>query len=194
MIKKLALVGLVALTSCSLSGRKENAVYNLSPQLTVAESKCRSGAGIEIAAPTTSAGLEGRRVAVVEESKLNYYTGIRWAAPASDMVQQVMVESFEKSKAFKTVTTDVDGVGAEYVLLTDIRDYQVTNAKAPTVKLRFISKLVRDRKVVATIPVEKVVTPAENKTAAIVEAFNKATADAAADLVVAASKKVGCGK
>lgn len=181
-MKKLAFILLLALGACSLGKKTETAIYNIR-QIEITEQTCKLGKNLQISTPTSAPGLDTRRIAVYENAaKLNFYTNARWSATAPEMLQAALIEGFEKAKSFESVATDLDATNADVILLTDIRSFQI---EGKDVNIRFVSKIIdaETRDVIATIPVEKKVTPSEHKIAAIVESFGAATNDAVKEVV-----------
>ena len=141
---------------------------------------------LQIIEPTVAPGLDTSRIAVMQPNKhVDYYMGVKWAAPVSEMLRSVLVDSFERSNMFASVSTDRDTIHTDMVLITDLRDYEVTNNTNGEVHIRLVAKLVssKDRKVLATIPVERTVKPEIYKMDAIVSTFNSVSADIANEIV-----------
>jgi cholesterol transport system auxiliary component len=181
-MKIIAVIFLLILSSCSLGGRPESTIYAIRP-MALDEQSCKLPLNLQVSEPTTSPGLDTRRIAVYENSqRLNFYTNARWTAPAPEMLQTALVEGFEKAKTFKSVSTDMDATSADVILLTDIRSYQV---EGTAVNVRYVSKLIdaETRDVVATMEIEKSQTPSEHKIENIIEAFASATNDSVKEVI-----------
>jgi ABC-type uncharacterized transport system auxiliary subunit len=165
------------LTSCGLAKRQDIGIYTLDTNniTQIKTSKCN--ADLQIAEPTTAPGLDGRRIAVVQDgNKLNYYNNARWVESVPAIMQNFLIESFESSNSFNNITSDTDTANVDLMLLTDIRNFEVAEENGyPLVKLRIVSKLVNrvDYKVLKTITAEENIRPSENKIASIIAAFNE---------------------
>ena len=191
--------GLTALfftiSACSLGDRPQIETYTLNSTTTAPQS-CNSKLALQIIEPTAVPGLDSIRIPIIEgEQRINYYTGVRWAAPVPEMLQTVLVGSFEKSNSFASIFTESEAARADMQLTTDIRNFEVTDTKTGAVRIRLVAKLIRnkDHKLLATIPVEKTATPTAYKTENIVATFNSASAEAASEIVASSIKILpGC--
>lgn len=181
-MKRILVISMLTLAACSLGKRTENAIYAIRPAQTT-EQGCKTGLDLQVSEPTASPGLDSRRIAVYENAqRLNYFKDARWTAPAPEMLQTALIEGFEKSGMFKSVSTDMDAANVDLILLTDIRSYELENKVA---KVRFVSKLIdaETRDVKVTIESNQSQTPSEYKMEDIIEAFSTATNNAVADVV-----------
>lgn len=196
----LSLAAIILLSGCALASlgkpRPETAIYTLKPQAITAAvtppsaQNCGQETNLKITEPVAVAGLETHKIAVLQGAeRYNYYTGARWAAPPAQMLQSVFVEAFEQSKAFNNVSSDMEAVDANLSLISEIRNFEVTEAATPAVHVRLMAKLVEvdTGKVLATIPVEKNIAP-QNNTESIVAAFNQASSQAAAEIITTSAK------
>lgn len=186
MIKKLAAFSLLlTTTACLGSSTPPPTIYTLRPAKEITQS-CKINSSLRISSPISEQAIDSKRIAILQDGgKFDYYTGAKWAASPSEMMQSILVDAFEQSGALKSVSSDEESISADYILLTDIRDYEVKNSAAPEVKIKLVTKLIsaKDRKVIADIPIEKSITPDANKMEAIVAAFNRGSTDAASDIV-----------
>jgi cholesterol transport system auxiliary component len=117
---------------------------------------------------------------------IEYFANGAWADYAPILLQGTLIESFEASKAV-SVGRDAVGLRPDYVLQSDLRDFQAEySGEAATAHLRLSAKLVRmpDRRIVANILTEQKVPAAGNSLAAIVAAFDSAASQAFQDVVV----------
>ena len=194
------LVSVLLLSACSLaslglgpSKREETAIYTLKPQNMAAitpNQNCGEKTNLKVSEPIPVAGLDTHRIAILQgEARYNYYTGARWAAPPSQMLQSILVEAFEQSKAFNSVSSDLEAVEANLNLVSEIRNFEVTESNAG-VHLRLMAKLVdvKTGKVLTPIAVEKTITPTGGNMETIIAAFNQAAAQAASEIVTTSVK------
>lgn len=187
-MKHLALSATLLLTACGIGDRPQIVTYMVNTPAKLETSSCKSKLALQVLEPSTSPGLDSVRIPVMKgEQQLDYYSGVKWAAPAPVMMQSVLVNSFEKSGVFTSVSTESEVVHNDLQLTTDIRDFQVTDTQKGHIQIRLVSKLVNmdSRKVLATIPVEKSLTPKAYKMEEIVAAFNSAASEAAGEIVAA---------
>ncbi len=183
-------VALLAVTSC-LPKSVENTVYTIRTEGSDEASKtCKNQTDIQVTNPSNDPGLDTRRIAVLQDGQqINYYNGVRWAAPVADMVQGLLVGKLEKSGGFSSVSTDEDPANANLFLVSDIRDFYVEQG-SNKVHVNIVAKLINaaSRDVIATIPVSKVYAPKANNMEGIVKTFNSAANDAVSDIVAKAAK------
>jgi ABC-type uncharacterized transport system auxiliary subunit len=183
-MKKFLLPLLLIISACSVGDHPEIATYTVN-KVIAEPGQCKGKINLQISEPSVAPGLDSVRVAVLQGSaRINYYAGIKWAAPVSEMVQSVLVDSFNRNAAFASVNTEAQTIHNDMTLITDIRNYEVTDQASGKIRVRMLAKLVnsKDRKVLATIPAEKEVTPDSLSTDNIMAAFNQATAEIAAEI------------
>ncbi|HYE50772.1 MAG TPA: ABC-type transport auxiliary lipoprotein family protein [Azospirillaceae bacterium] len=138
--------------------------------------------------PLTSAMLNSTRIVLREEGgNLNYYSDAEWAEPLPEMIQGLMIESFENTGRIVAIGRETSGLRADYVLLTEIRDFYAEyqdgepDKTAPTVRVRIRTKLVRmpRRTIEAGETFEATVRAGSPAMADIVQAYNTAFHDVA---------------
>lgn len=100
-----------------------------------------------VGVPTTTSVLNTTRIALSRlEGDFGYFDA-EWQDPMPEMVQGLLIESFEYSGRVSGVGREGSGLRADYVLLTDIRDFQAeyphtTVEDVPTVHIRVQCKMV----------------------------------------------------
>ncbi len=103
---------------------------------------------ILIETPVAAAGLDTGRIALSRSATtLDYFAGVSWTDRAPAMVQTLMVESFENSSRVVSVGRDTIGLRADYVLKSELREFQAEYAGAddqgpPQIHVRINAKLV----------------------------------------------------
>ena len=95
------------------------------------------------------------------------------------MVQNQLVKAFETSGKLKNVFRDSGALRADYVLDTEIRDFEAQYAQpnaAPNAVVRIESKLIKvaNNEIVGSFIAEKSVQASQNQIDSIVGAFNEA--------------------
>lgn len=102
--------------------------------------------------PVASAGLDTARIALLRApTELDYYANVVWSTRAPEMVQTLLVESFENSGRIVSIGRESIGLRADYVLKTELREflavyaegYSEEDTRAPTVVVRLNAKLVQ---------------------------------------------------
>jgi cholesterol transport system auxiliary component len=139
---------------------------------------------VAVERPDAAPGLDSDRIAVLKGRQLDYYRGVRWGSPAPEVVQVLLVDSFEDQHIFRSVTREQSRVGGDYVLDLQLRDFQaeyVHGSANPTIRVGAVVRLVRvvDRRLVATVTAESRAPAAEDRMESVAAAFEKA-ADAVA--------------
>ena len=141
-----------------------------------------------IGTPVASADLDTTRIALTRSpGVIEYFAKGAWADNAPILLQDKLIESFEASNAIVSVGRDAVGLRPDYVLQSDLRDFQAEYAgAAPTAHLRIAAKLVRmpDRRIVANILTEQKVAAVGNSLPQIVDAFDRAAGQAFEEVVV----------
>lgn len=179
------------------------------PQLYVLTPKSTFPEGLEpvdwqllVELPTSPAGLDSPRIAVsYSPIELDYFARSNWTDRAPRMIQRLIVESFENSERIVGVGTDSVGLRSDFLLKTEIREFQAEyrgsggagaspespgTGAAPMIRVRLGVKLVRmPRRVIAASASFENVVPAENNTMqGIIMSFDEALGDTIKDVVV----------
>src|SRR5215813_11974018 len=109
--------------------------------------------------PNAAANVNTGRIAIaMSPTSSDYYSKTAWTDRAPVMVQTRIVDSFENSKKIVAVARESIGLRANYVLQTDLRNFEAMYfyGQPPIVKVRIVAKLVRlpDRQIVGTATFE----------------------------------------
>jgi len=110
---------------------------------------------LEIPVPNAPQGLNTQRIALRRTPvTLEYYANSTWSDAAPELVQTVLVQTFENAGRIAGVGRDSTRFRADYMLATELRDFQAdydTTGGAPQVSVRLVARLVRvqDRAIVA---------------------------------------------
>lgn len=183
------LAGGAALCGCGVIPKVNDPVplYTLSAVSEFEQSLPKVDWQLVVGTPIASADLNTTRIALTRSpGVIEYFANGAWADYAPVLLQGKLIESFEASKAV-SVGRDAVGLRPDYVLHSDLRDFQAEYAgAAPTAHLRLSAKLVRmpDRRIVANILSEQKLPAAGNSLAEIVAAFDRAAAQAFEEVVV----------
>jgi len=183
------LAGGAALGGCGVIPKVNDPVplYTLSAVSEFEQSLPKVDWQLVVGTPVASADLNTTRIALTRSpGVIEYFANGAWADYAPVLLQGKLIESFEASKAV-SVGRDAVGLRPDYVLHSDLRDFQAEYAgAAPTAHLRLSAKLVRmpDRRIVANIVSEQKLPAAGNSLAEIVAAFDRAAAQAFEEVVV----------
>ena len=179
----LAGLGAVALPSCGLPAlRTPPQLYTLTPKSTFSGELPAVNWQLLVEPPAAAAGLDSLRIALQSTPfKLDYFADVAWTDRAPQMVQTLIVESFENSGRIVSVGRESIGLRANYVLKTELREFQaeyVENglSSPPNVRVRMNAKLVQipRRTIIAGDNFEASTAAGNNTLDGIVLAFDDA--------------------
>ena len=142
---------------------------------------------VSIGRPDLAAGLDTDRIAVLEGRQLDYYRRVRWGTRASELIQNLLVDSLEDQSLFRSVTAERTRVAGDYLLDVQVRDFQAEHTqgdRVPLVHVAMVGRLVRviDRELVATVSADAQVTADDNRMSAVAAAFEAASQQAILDI------------
>ncbi|MFM2043920.1 MAG: hypothetical protein RLY86_2496 [Pseudomonadota bacterium] len=100
--------------------------------------------------PLAHAGIDTTRVALQQSgNQLTYFSNANWVDTAPEMVQQLLVESFENTNRIVSVGREATGLRADFILKSDLREFHAEygggepGKDAPEAHVRLVTKLVR---------------------------------------------------
>lgn len=106
-------------------------LYTLTPKSTFASGLPRLSQQIVVEEPTASSAVNTDQIAVQPTPyQIEYLPRARWVDRAPVIVQNLLVESYENSGKVKSVGRSSVGLRPDYVILTDLREFQ---ARLPAV-------------------------------------------------------------
>ncbi len=151
----------------------------LAPAPAASAGVARSDADLSIGRPDLAPGLDTERIAVLKGRQLDYYRGAQWGGRATEVVQTLLVDSFEDQQLFRSVTAEQSRVASEYVLDVSVRDFQAEYASdndAPTAHVTILGRLIRvtDRQLVETFAATAQSKASDNRLSAVAAAFETA--------------------
>jgi cholesterol transport system auxiliary component len=169
------------LPACSLPGTGEPAqLYTLTPKSTFEPGLPKVDWQLVIERPVASAGLNSQRIALQRSAvTVDYFARANWTDSAPQLVQTLLIESFENTGKIAAVTRESSQLRADYVLQTELREFQAEYDKTsapPTVRVRLNGKLIRmpDRTIVGSETVERQVRAEKADMESVVLAFDEA--------------------
>lgn len=139
--------------------------------------------------PIAERALDTDRIALKPTPlEIEYYAASRWSDRAPALVQANLVEAFENANALAAVGRPSLGLVPDFVLRSELRDFEAVYAKlgtAPEVRIRWTAKLIRqgDLKVVAARSFEGRAVARRDGVPYAVEAFDRALAQVVAEAV-----------
>lgn len=166
-------------------------LYTLTPSGPADPTVPRADWQLLVESPVAAAGLDTPRIAVTRGvTAIDYFADVSWADRAPSLVQGLIVQSFENSGRIVAVGRDTVGLRADFVLKTDLRDFQAEfvtpNATFPDrVRVRIAAKLVSmpRRTIESGETFESIVTVRGRTFQDVVNAFNEALSTVEAGLV-----------
>lgn len=179
----IALSATLLLTGCQGivpgSERDPPRLYELSPKSTFENKLPRVRAQLIVETPVASSGITTSRIAVkVKRTTLDYYEKAEWTDVAPALVQTLLIESFDNSRAVLAVGREASGLRGDYVLKLELREFQAELYKGsnPQVHVRLNVKLMKmpDRRIIAGFRIARK-RPAKGATLdQVVDAFDDA--------------------
>ncbi len=154
-------------------------LYRLTPKSTFGEDLPTVSWQLLLELPLTNASIDTTRIGLRRTpTSVEYYARASWSDRAPQMMQTLMIESFENSGRILAIGRDSVALRADFVLKTDLREFQAEYIEGPNPKARvtIIAKLVQmpRRTIVGSKKFEAVI-PAESDTMdAIIGAFDEA--------------------
>ncbi|NBB83714.1 MAG: hypothetical protein GVY28_09955 [Alphaproteobacteria bacterium] len=186
-----ALAGATGLAGCAaLPGLSEPPdLYTLTPKSTFPPDLPPVDWQLLVEPAVASAALDTVRIALRRElTRIEYYAGVAWTERAPLMVQTLLVESFENSGAIVSVGRETFGLRADYVLKTELREFQaeyLDDRAAPKVRAQINAKLVRmpDRQIVVGQTFEALLPADSRAFGDVILAFDAALGEVLKDAV-----------
>lgn len=189
---RFAMAGFVALVlgGCSsiIGPGPEAKLYTLNPQLTLAPAPEPVNWQLAVATPVATQSLDSVRIALSQAPlTMNYYANAVWVDRAPVMVQGLLVHAFEASGAIHAVARDDGSIRPNYILQTELRDfearYDVPDA-APVAVVHIAARIIAipGREVIGMTQANEEVQAGANSVPAVIEAFNRATGAAIANI------------
>jgi len=183
----MAWVALAAGCSVPLPGTGERPqLYVLTPKSTYPDDIAPVDWQLLVEKTSSPAALDTARIAVAYSPiEIDYFARANWTDRAPEMVQRLIVESFENSGRIVAVGSDAVGLRSDILLKTELREFQaeysrkgdsIAGGDPPRVRVRISGKLVKmpQRIIVASQTFEHVVEAEKNSMEGIITAFDEA--------------------
>jgi cholesterol transport system auxiliary component len=191
-LSRRAIIGGAALVAsgCSvLRGPVIPQLYVLRPQVPAVTGP-RVTWRLAVAQPDAAASLDTPRIALTRSpTTMDYFANAAWTDRVPLLLQRELIQAFDASGRILSVDRDTSGLEADYVLQTEIRDFQArydTPDGAPQIVINIQAKLARmpQREIAANLNVTQQAAAAANDLDSIVRAFNQASGAAIAQIVM----------
>jgi cholesterol transport system auxiliary component len=138
--------------------------------------------------PEAGPGLDSNGIVLLRgDRRFDFYAASRWAAPAPDLIESVVVEGLRRTGAFQAVFDDGAPFAPTYNLRLTLRRFEAdytTSSGAPTVFVVIDCTVGRhrDRELLASFTATGSAAASEDRLGAVVAAFEAATATAVAEI------------
>ncbi len=179
-----ALSSALLLASCAGNilpgaGNDPPKLYVLTPKSTFKTDLPKVDWQLTIGVPNADAALNTQRIALRRNPvSLEYYARATWVDTAPQMIQTLLVESFENSKKIVSIGRQSVTLRADYSLLTDLREFQAEylGSGPPRVRVRLNARMVRmpQREILALQTFEHLEQATDSSLEAVVVAFDSA--------------------
>jgi cholesterol transport system auxiliary component len=189
--RALLLTGALTLTACSGVFESDLAApqaYVLRlPPAPLPEPNNDAGS-VRVQRPDASPGLESERIALLRsEQRFDFYAASRWAAPAPDVIETVIVDTLRGTGSFKAVFDDTAPFSPRYGLRCTLRRFEADYTRgggAPTVFVALDCTLgrSRDRELLASFTAAGSAAARADRLSEVVAAFESATQAAMGEL------------
>jgi len=164
-------------------------LYRLTPKPEIPGTIPKVDWQLEVDVPNAPASLDSTRVALLHNpSQFEYYARANWVDRAPLLIQSLLIEFFESSGKILSVGRDSSDVHPDYVLSTELRDFQMDYFPDPLplahvgMNARLIS--VRQRSIVASRRFDQLASASADRIDSAVAAFNLALGKALDEIVV----------
>ncbi len=154
-------------------------LYRLSPKSTFGDNLPTVDWQLVLETPRANAGIDTTRIALQRAPlQIEYYARAQWSDRAPQMIQTLIIESFENSERIVAVGRDVVGLRADFVLKTELREFQIEyfNGGPPRGHIAMAARLVQQprRAIIGSKTFEARVPAKEDSVPAVIEAFDDA--------------------
>lgn len=177
----LTLAATALLSGCGLPGSGDPAqLYKATPKTTFDPGLPAVEWQLVVDRPQASVGLNSQRIALQKTPvTLDYFARANWTDTAPEMIQSLLIESFESTGKIKAVSRESTQLRPDYVLQSELRDFQAeydAAGRPPLIRVRLNVKMVRmpERVIVGSNTVERTARAEGNDMENVVLAFDKA--------------------
>lgn len=180
-----AVTTMAALGGCEGTGflpgqREDPNFYRLTPKSTFSPDLPDVDWQLVVEPPVTSAGLSQLRIALMRNPvQVEYYARANWTDRAPSMLQSLMIESFYNSRRIVAVGRDLTGLRADFLLKTELREFQAEyfhENPLPHAHIGMTARLVAmpRRDIVSTQAFQSLIPAESDEIGSIIDAFDEA--------------------
>jgi cholesterol transport system auxiliary component len=164
-------------------------LYRLTPKPGIPDTLPKVNWQLEVDVPNAPASLDSTRVALLHDpSQFEYYARANWVDRVPLLVQSSLIEFFESSGKILSVGRDSSDVHPDYVLSTELRDFQMEYFPGPLpsahvgMNARLIS--IRQRSIIASRRFDELAPASADRIESTVAAYNVALGKTLDEIVV----------
>ena len=164
-------------------------LYRLTPKPEIPDALPKVNWQLEVEVPNAPASLDSTRVALLHDpSQFEYYARANWVDRVPLLIQSLLIEFFESSGKILSVGRDSSDVRPDYVLSTELREFQMDYFPDPLpsahvgMNARLIS--TRQRSIIASRRFDNLAPASADRIESIVAAFNVALGKVLDEIVV----------
>jgi ABC-type uncharacterized transport system auxiliary subunit len=150
--------------------------------------------------PEAGPGLDSNRIALLRtDRRFDFYAASLWAAPAPDVMENVIVEALRGTGTFSAVFDDAAPFAPRYDLRCTLRRFEAdytAGGDAPTAQVALDCTLGRhrERTLLGSFTAQGTARATEDRLSPVVAAFETATATAIAGLTSAVTAAIAAEK
>jgi cholesterol transport system auxiliary component len=121
-------------------------LYRLSAPATVSTSAAQAKWQLLVATPDAPLDINSVRIAIAPApGRLDYYADVAWADRPPAMLQDLILDSFDASGRISAVQRQTGGLKSDFILTSELHDFQVESQSGPASHIRITLRLVRSR-------------------------------------------------
>jgi cholesterol transport system auxiliary component len=161
--------------------RPEESYYLRARAAAVTDATQKAAVSLRVGHPVAAPGLDSPHIMLVQaDHRMNFYTGSRWVAPATEVVESLAVQTLRESGAWTSVEDSGSPFPSDYLLAIDLRRFEAdytAGGALPVVHvvLECIVGRREGRDVVATFVAAGDAPAAANRMSGVVAAFEQAS-------------------
>jgi cholesterol transport system auxiliary component len=182
LLRALGGVTLLPLAGCGVLSQYTTPLdlYTLSPKTTFQDPPPKVDWQLVVDKPVAAAGIDTARVALSRNPyQVEYFAKAAWTDNAPAMVQTLMIDSFQNSGSIVGVGREAIGLRPDYLLKTDLREFQANyrgDDPVPEIHVKMIARIVKlpERRIIASMTVDRRSKAAGTKFTDVVDAFDDA--------------------
>ena len=177
----LAIAATALLPGCELPGSGDPPqLYKATPKTTFESGLPAVDWQLVVDRPQASVGLNSQRIALQRTPvTLDYFAHANWTDTAPEMVQSLLIQSFESTGKIKAVSRESTQLRPDYALQSELRDFQAeydAAGRPPLIRVRLNAKMVRmpERVIIGSNTVERTARAEGSDMSNVILAFDKA--------------------